>query len=171
LYNIGDERQMSKTDYGKKFEEDFQKSFSSLVDVSIDRVYDVMSGFKGHATFCDFKVYRFPNMFYFELKSVDGDYFPLKNLTNRQFEGLLNKSHIKGVHAGVIINFRLTQTLHRTYFIPIHYILKLKGQDRKAITTSDAIAVGKPLVGTLKRTRFIYDIEPFLDEITEVKER
>lgn len=150
---------------GKIFEEDFFKSFSSHVDISIDRVYDTMSGFKGHNTFCDFMVYRLPYKYYFELKSYDGDYIPLSAIRENQFQGLMNKAYIRGVTAGVIFNFRISEDFEVAYFVDIRKINELKAQDVKSVNIAICSKLGVRMAGRKLRTRYRYEVETLLAEI------
>ena len=87
---------------GKQFELVVRRAFEKVSDVSIDRLNDNTAGFKGVAGICDFIVYRKPYEFYFECKSVHGNTLPFQNITETQWNGLLEKSKTKGVFAGVI---------------------------------------------------------------------
>lgn len=87
--------------YGKKFEVKFKEDFSKLQDVSIDRIYDVTSGYAHISNVCDFICYHCPNIFYIECKSHEGNTFPFSKLT--QYDKLKDKVGIKGVRAGVVL--------------------------------------------------------------------
>ena len=87
---------------GKDFEKVIKESFEQVPDVSVDRLHDQTTGFAGSFNICDFIVYHKPNIYYIECKSVHGNTLPLSNITDRQYKGLLEKSNIEGVIAGVI---------------------------------------------------------------------
>lgn len=156
---------------GKVFEKDFFKSFPQHTNISIDRVYDTTSGFKGHRTFCDFIVYRYPSIFFFELKSYEGTAIPIKAISDNQFEGLLNKAYISGVQAGVILNYRIADSVEFAYYLDIKQILSLKSNGESIIPIEFAALQGTLLEGTKKRTRFTYNIPSFLDKILIDKKR
>lgn len=153
---------------GKTFEEDFRKSFSSHVDISIDRFKDPMGGFKGEANICDFVVYEFPYQFYFELKSYDEKSIPMTAITVNQFEGLMGKAYIRGVHAGVLLKYRW-KDVNEVHYLDIRKINELKAEGKKSISIDYARAEGVELIGEKLRTRFRYneDIPNFLRRVSE----
>ena len=102
--------------YGKKFESIVREAFEKVPNVSIDRLHDQTTGFKGSQNICDFIVYREPYEYYFECKSVHGNTLPFSNITDTQWNGLLQKSQIEGVFAGVICWWI---DHDKTVFIPI----------------------------------------------------
>jgi len=111
--------------FERKFAEDFQRSFPNG---TLDRLYDQMSGYKTISNISDFIGYNYPNIFYLECKSHEGNTFPLSNLT--QYEPLSRKVGIKGVRAGVIIWF----TDHdRVIYVPISTITKMKEDNVKSV--------------------------------------
>ena len=87
---------------GKQFENVIRKAFECVEGVSIDRLNDNTAGFKGVAGICDFIVYKEPYEYYIECKSVHGASLPFRNITDTQWSGLLEKSKIEGVYAGII---------------------------------------------------------------------
>lgn len=127
------------TNRGKQFEDHVRESFEKVPGVSIDRLHDQTSGFKGSQNICDFIVYKEPREYYFECKSVHGNTLSIHsvpkpdkkgvlhgfygNITDTQWEGLLKKSHIKGVTAGVICWWVDKDV---TSFIPIQFLQLLK---------------------------------------------
>jgi recombination protein U len=151
---------------GKKFEEDFKKSFSSFVDISIDRLKDPMGGFKGEGNICDFIVYEFPYQYYLELKSYDQKSIPMSAISSTQFEGLMGKAYIKGVTAGVLLNYRWKE-VNETYFLDIRKVNELKAQEKKSISIEYARENGIELKGERIRTRYKYIINEFLKGVAE----
>ena len=87
---------------GKQFESVVRSAFEKVPNVSIDRLHDQTTRFKGSQNICDFIVYKEPYEYYFECKSVHGASLPFSNITETQWNGLLEKSKIEGVFAGVI---------------------------------------------------------------------
>lgn len=149
--------------YGKKFEAVIRQAFEKLHNVSIDRIHDQTTKYKGSQNICDFIVYREPYEFYFECKSIHGNTFPLSNITDTQYKGLLNKSQINGVFAGIIIWWIDKDT---TKYIPIELIQALKREGVKSIRY-DFTLFNKPLrdiPGKKLRTFFNYNMEEFLNE-------
>ena len=86
---------------GKQFEEKFKQDFSSIPDSSVDRLYDVTTGYKNIKQVCDFIAYMYPNIFYIECKSHKGASLPLSNIT--QYDNLKRKVGRKGVRSGVVL--------------------------------------------------------------------
>ena len=120
---------MASINYGKKFEERFKLDFiSSMKDSSIDRIYDTMSEYKNIHNICDFICYKYPFIFYIEVKSHKGNTFPLRNLT--QYDMLLQKVGIPGVRSGVLIWFIEHD---RIIYVPISTIQKMKQNNEKSV--------------------------------------
>ena len=87
---------------GKKFEARVKADFEKILDdITVDRIYDTQNGLKNISNVCDFIVYKYPNIFYLEVKSHKGNTFPLQCLT--QYPKLIKKHGKKGVRAGVIL--------------------------------------------------------------------
>lgn len=166
---------------GKQFEYAVRECFERLPDVSIDRLYDQTNGFAGSTNICDFIVYRKPFEYYIECKSVHGNTLsiygldPKKkygNITNKQWEGMLEKSQIKGVIAGVIC-WWVDKDI--TKFIPMRDLVIARRCGYKSIRYDTVSYARKPddiaykaysfeLQGRKKRVFFDYDMEHFLKE-------
>lgn len=156
---------------GKKFEEVIKESFLKVPNVSIDRLHDQTTGYKGSQNICDFIVYKEPYEYYIECKSVHGASLPFSNITETQWNGLLEKSKIEGVFAGIIVWFVDKDV---TKFIPIELLDVLRKSGDKSIrfnslfigvqTVTGFIPV-VDLKGKKKRVFFDYDMEEFFDEI------
>ena len=149
---------------GKKFEEVIRKAFEKVPNVSIDRLHDQMTGFKGSQNICDFIVYKEPYEYYFECKSVHGNTLPFRNITDTQWNGLLEKSQIEGVFAGVIC-WWIDKDI--TLFIPIRILNSLKRTGNKSVRYDIDKYIGNvtEIKGKKKRVFFDYDMEDFLNEI------
>ena len=103
---------------GKQFEEEVEKCLRRVKGVSIDRIHDQTTGYVGSSNVCDFIVYKKPYLIYIECKSVHGNTLSIHsipkpdkrgklhgfygNISDKQWEGLLEKSKIDGVMAGVL---------------------------------------------------------------------
>lgn len=116
--------------YGKEFEGVVRKAFEKVPNVSIDRLHDQTTGFKGSSNICDFIVYREPYEYYFECKSVHGNTLPFRNISATQWNGLLEKSFIEGVYAGIICWWIQKDT---TLFIPIQILEAERLEGKKSI--------------------------------------
>lgn len=158
---------------GKQFETHIKEAFQKVPGVSIDRIHDQTNGFKDSTNICDFIVYREPYEFYFECKSIHGNTLPLTNITDNQYRGLLEKSKIPGVFAGVIC-WWVDKDI--TLFLSINLLLYLRAGDFKSIpyniiekaSTIDLCLNGSAIEikGKKKRVFFDYDMEGFLDEFS-----
>ena len=155
---------------GKKFEQVIRESFERVPGVSIDRLNDNTAGFKGIAGICDFIVYREPYEYYFECKSVHGNRLPFSNITETQWKGLMEKSQIDGVFAGVICWWI---DKDRTFFLPIQKLAVWRYFDSALQLKSISVEQAEKDVGCIeiqgkkKRVFFEYDMEEFLDDISE----
>lgn len=116
-------------DRGKEFELKFKKDFIRTVpDSSIDRIYDSVSGYKSVSNIADFICYKFPNLFFIELKSCKGASLPFLNIT--QYDKLKDKVGILGVRAGVILWLYEKDIV---MYIPISTITKMKNDGKKSV--------------------------------------
>ena len=153
---------------GKKFENVIRDAFEKVPGVSIDRLHDQTNGFKGSQNICDFIVYREPYEYYIECKSVHGASLPFNNITDTQYKGLLEKSKIEGVFAGIIC-WWIDKDI--TLYIPIQILQELKIQGYKSIRFDTDILSYKNvkiifILGKKKRVFFDYDMEEFLEEVS-----
>ena len=114
--------------YGKAFEEKFKKDFGLLEGSSIDRLFDVVSGYKSIRQVADFICYRYPNIFYIECKSHKGASLPIANIT--QYENLKKKVGIPGVRSGVIL---WLYEKDKVFYIPTATVTKLKEDGEKSV--------------------------------------
>lgn len=168
---------------GKKFEDVVRASFEKVPGVSIDRIPDQTMHHKGACNICDFIVYKKPYEYYIECKSVHGNILSIYsnpkpdkkgelhgfygNITDTQWKGLLEKSKIPGVIAGVICWWVDKDV---TLFIPIkaleiRYQLGYKSVRYDSYYTDplylpDVIRID----GKKKRVFFDYDMDQFLKE-------
>lgn len=151
---------------GKKFEQVIRESFERVPGVSIDRLNDNTAGFKGIAGICDFIVYREPYEYYFECKSINRGAFPFSNITETQWNGLLAKSKIEGVFAGVICWWTQKDV---TLFLPIEELELEKQHGWKSVRYDIEKANGViEIKGKKKRVFFDYDMEEFLNELSNM---
>lgn len=158
---------------GKQFENVIRKAFEKVPDVSIDRLHDQTTGFKGSQNICDFIVYKEPYEYYIECKSVHGASLPFRNITDTQWEGLLEKSEIEGVYAGIICWFIDKDV---TKFIPIQLLDYMrKFEDIKSYPYQFGgylLEKGMSVIelkGKKKRVFYEYNMEDFFNEIQSVR--
>lgn len=148
---------------GKIFEHIIKQAFQKVSGVSIDRLYDQTTGFKGSQNICDFIVYKEPYEYYIECKSVHGNTLPFSNITDTQWNGLLEKSQIEGVFAGVIcwwIDHDITK------FIPIQCLEWNKQNGYKSLRYDHDGTAFTVLKGKKKRVFFEYDMEEFFNDVS-----
>ena len=157
------------TNYGKKFEQKIKEACLRVPDTIVERLPDQQSGYFGSKNPCDFIVYHYPRLFYIECKSIHGDYFPLSNLTENQYQCLLERNNVECVIAGVIIWFI---NHDRTVFIPISDIKNLRENGTKSIKHTVDETVCKnyfEIEGKKNRVFFNYEMRKFLKVYRPVK--
>lgn len=151
---------------GKQFEDAVYKAFSKVPNVSIDRLMDPMAGYAGIRNICDFIVYKKPFEVYVECKSLYGNTLNFKSgITKNQWDGLLEKSKIEGVFAGVLVWY-IDHDF--TAFVPISELQWLKEQGDKSLKYYDIINRGLKYTlfpGKKKRVLFDYDAGEFLKNL------
>ena len=114
--------------YGKAFEDKFKNDFLRMPGSSIDRLYDVMNGYKSIKQISDFIGYVKPNIFYLECKTHKGASIPFDNIT--QYDDLKSKVGIPGVRAGVILWLYQKDIV---MYIPISTITQMKKDKWKSV--------------------------------------
>lgn len=158
-------KKKKKSGVGKAFEADFKKSCEMYSNISWDRIKDVTGTdgrrFKSATNIADFILYKYPNQIYLELKTSSAPRFPLSRLTEDQFVGLVKKSWIPGVKAGIMVNFTVEE---ETWFLPIEYVqVAVEESEHKSIPIGEFRSYGTRLPGEKKRVRFKYDVARFLE--------
>ena len=148
---------------GKQFELIIKEEKKKVNNVSVDRIHDQTNGFRGSKNICDFIVYKYPNQFYFECKTVHGDRLPFSNISDTQWRGLLEKSKIRGVRAGVICWWVDKDV---TAYIDITMLENIKSFVGRESIRYDCLKSPNfiPIEGKKKRIFFDYDMEEFLSE-------
>lgn len=153
---------------GKYFETIIKEAFKKVDGVSIDRVHDQTTGFAGSSNISDFIVYKKPYEVYVECKTTHGRTFPFRNITEHQWNGLLEKSKIKGVFAGIICWWVDYDT---TLFIPIQLFDKWKNDGLKSVRYDLFTYPGHGVLkikGEKKRVFFDYDLSNFVEEVAKL---
>lgn len=169
---------------GKEFENVIREAFEKVSNTSVVRLHDQTTGYLGSSNHCDFIVYRKPYELHIECKSVHGNTLSIHsipkpdkkgvlhgfygNITDTQWEGLLEKSKIPGVIAGVICWWIDSDV---TKFISIQELEITKRWGVKSIRYdhSEKIFPVIDIKGKKKRVFFDYDMEGFLDEISNTR--
>ena len=155
---------MPKVNRGKQFEQIIKQAFEKIPGVSIDRLHDQTTGYRGSQNICDFIVYKEPYEYYIECKSVHGNTLPFSNITETQWDGLLEKSKLEGVTAGILCWWI---DHDQTYFIPIELL-----QDAVQTMNAKSLNVLHPHIhsewiyipGKKKRVFFDYDFRDFFEQ-------
>lgn len=166
---------------GKKFENVIREAFEKVPNVSVDRLHDQTNGFKGSQNICDFIVYKEPYEYYIECKSVHGNTLSIHSnpkadkhgrlhgfygaITDTQWEGLLEKSKIEGVFAGIVCWWADKDMIR---FIPIQYLEFLKNRGQKSLRY-DCVEYQIIIKGKKKRVFYEYNMEDFFNEVQSVR--
>lgn len=164
-----------KVNRGKQFENIIKEAFERVPDVSVVRLHDQTTGYLGSSNHCDFIVYKKPYEYHIECKSVHGNTFPFSNITDNQYKGLLEKSKIQGVFAGLIVWWVDKDV---TAFVPIQFIEWQKTLGRKSLPYGLADGVEFEnwiscitIPGKKKRVFFDYDMDYFFHTIEKSNRR
>lgn len=155
---------------GKKFEEDFKKSvpegayFLRIKDSAMSWGQGENIRFTPKNPY-DAILFANNTLFVLELKSINGTSLPFDNIKNQQIQELLLASKCPGVKAGLIINFRKSET---TYFFPIEdFNAFMLVTDKKSINKKDLqFMYAIEIQAHKKRTRSRYDIAGFIEQVT-----
>ena len=150
---------------GKKFEQLIKQQFLEIPNVSVDRVHDQTTGYKGSSNICDFVVYKKPTLYYIECKTVHGNILPFSNITERQWTGLLTKTKIPGVIAGVLC-WWVDKGVTR--FIPIQVLEYWKQYGHKSLRYDESTPCEChhkiiDIPGKKKRVFYEYNLRYLLD--------
>ena len=156
------------TNRGKQFEDIIKKSFEKVPNVSIDRLHDQMNGYWGSKNISDFIVYKKPYEYYIECKSVNTHTLPFTNITDKQWSGMLEKSKIKGVIAGVICWYIQDDT---TLFLPIGLLQNFKNLGKKSVRFDDVDTRIIHINGEKKRVFYDYAMDSFFHQIEKQNRR
>lgn len=178
---------------GKKFEDVIEESFEKVSNTSVVRLHDQTTGYIGSTNHCDFIVYRKPKELHIECKSIHGNTLSIfstpkpdrngvlhgfyGNITDAQWKGLLEKSKIDGVVAGVICWWVDKDV---TLFIPIQLLQYLYDKGDKSVRYDCDWSIGEPgekpftfknvykcipIQGKKKRVFFDYYMDKFFEEV------
>lgn len=147
---------------GKMFEKEIREQFEKLSNVSVDRINDNV-GYAGAYNIADLIVYRKPNKYYVELKTIKGTSFPLSNINQRALTDMQYASLVSGVDCYFIIWFiDLDKTIAvnaREIYNQI-YVYERKSIGTKSFHHFDFIE----LEGVKKRKYYKYDLNKLLDD-------
>lgn len=159
---------MRKQNRGKDFEGEIRNCLEILPNVSFDRLPDPMAGYSGIRNICDFSMYNYPHMFFLECKCHYGNTLNYKgDITENQWEGLYEKSKIKGVIAGVCVWY-IDYDL--TVFVNICDLWEHRNSGAKSlnisnITTEEDKVKHFIIDGVKKKVKFKYFGDKFLNNL------
>ncbi len=121
-----------REDFGKKAEAKIREWLDRPEEgYCFDRIPDQTTGLWGSKNICDFTLYKHPNMYYIESKSVAyGDRFDFAIITDYQHNGLLEKSKIDGVFGYIIVLFVAHK---RAFILDINDIKRLEDAGTKSL--------------------------------------
>jgi hypothetical protein len=153
---------------GKDFEAQIRKGLEQHPDISVDRFPDPMAGYAGIRNICDFGVYMYPYQYYLECKAFSGNTLNFKGaITKDQWDGLQEKSQIKGVNAGVLVWF-VSHDI--TVYVPIQELVKHKEKGNKSLNIKQLNELKLIVVPAIKRrVLFDYNMKWLLQTIGEDK--
>lgn len=152
---------------GKQFEEIIRQCFERVPNTSVIRLPDPTNGYLGIRNISDFIVYHYPHQYFIECKTVHGNTLPFSNITDNQWNGMLEVSKIRGVIAGVICWWVDKDV---TLFIPIQAMEERKlMQDKHSIRFDEGMNSGLEcyeLAGKKKKVFFDYDMLDFIERVS-----
>ena len=145
---------------GKQFENEIKEQFEKIPDISVDRLYDITTGFKNQNNPCDFLVFDRGTLNYIECKAVHGNTLNFKSqIRENQWNKLLQKSYIPGVNAGILVWFIDHDT---TLWLNIQYLQALKKDGYKSFNVNKH-SYDYKLIGHKRKVFFDYDLKKFLE--------
>ena len=155
-------------DYGKDFENRFREDWSKLSDADIVRLRDVVVGYKHIKNVSDFICTIYPFTYYIDCKSLYGNTFNFKKLT--QWDEMEKHLHKKGVNPGAVIWFI---DHSKVCYVPIEEFIRLKDLGYKSIHVN---MIGNPEFNVYnipsKKLRVFMDSDySIMKEIAEEKFR
>lgn len=148
---------------GKAFEQLIRQQFEKIRDVSVDRINDIV-GYAGAYNIADLIVYRKPNKYYIECKSIRGTSFSFSNVNEKALLDMQYQSLIKGVACYYLIWFidlDLTIALNSN-----ELYIKMYGHNKKSIGVSSFDEFEYIVVnGRKKRKYYEYDLVDLLNKL------
>ena len=149
---------------GKDFEKVIKKAFELQPNLSVDRFPDPMAGYAGIRNICDFGVYFYPHYYYLECKAIRGNTLNFNSqITQDQWNGLLAKSKIRGIRAGIIVWF-IEHDI--TVYVSIQVLELLKSNGAKSLHINDLLENKIHFIkikAKKKRVLYEYDISDILE--------
>lgn len=165
---------------GKQFEKCIEEALEAVPCTTVDRQHDQTTGYLGSSNICDFIAYHYPHQYYFECKSCHGNTLSIYskpkidkngvprgfygNITDTQWNGLLDRSSYPGVIAGYFIWF-IDHDM--TIFIEAKKLEEIRNAGEKSLNFNK-FKEWSPLCyivpGKKRRILFDYDLKEFIGE-------
>lgn len=146
---------------GKQFEQDFVTSFDkSIESLTLLRLHDSVSGFKGIKNPCDFIMGTAFGTGYVELKVTKAASLAFSNITESQWDQMIVADYSLYTFCGVLAFFPEKQILR---WYPIRQLNSLRRAGAKSINPSSMPEVGFDVEFTKKRTRITIDFESLVE--------
>jgi len=152
---------------GKRFEQDFMKSIPDYCFKykfrDNPRGGEKSDKFRFTASnICDILLFDDRILYLLELKSVKGISLPFGNINKKSLREMDCKADMPRARAYLVVEYRQEK---KVYAIEVWRVLKyMEKSDRKSIPITFAESYGEEIQSHLKRTRFSYGIEEFLEE-------
>ncbi len=148
---------------GKMFEQDFFSSWEFCSHgTHLTRLYDTTNGFKGIQNPCDFIMACKFGTIYLELKATKEASFYFKNVSEHQWQSLL-EADASDYGVGGLLVFFYEKNLLMWY--PIQQLEKLRESGAKSINPDKLPGVGYPVKFYGKRVRCTFDIYSLVEAI------
>lgn len=146
---------------GKQFEQDFAASFDkSIESLTLLRLHDSVSGFKGIKNPCDFIMGTAFGTGYIELKTTKSASLPFSNITDMQWNEMTIADYSLYTFCGVLVYFQ-KHGLIKWY--PIRELNSLKKAGAKSVNPENLAEVGFSVNFKKKRTRLTIDFESLVE--------
>ena len=145
---------------GKEFEKLFKTQLEEE-GIFIQRIPDIMD-FRSINNIADFYAYSFPYMYLFECKTTAGKSLPFANISETQWNGLLEASNYNGMICGFPVWYYDCDV---TKFFTIKEFVNMKANGHKSVRFDSD--VGIEIKGTKRKVYFDYDMKQFITHANE----
>lgn len=145
---------------GKEFEKIFKTQLQE-VGVFIQRIPDIMD-FRSINNIADFYAYSFPYMYLFECKTTAGKSLPFANISETQWNGLLEASKHRGIISTIPTWF---YDMDVTKCFTINELEQVKKTGSKSIRYDSEYGI--PIDGKKRKVYFDYDMGKFVVYLKE----
>lgn len=137
----------------KQFEKNIAIQLKDIKDAYVYRLSDLVNKF-GVSNPCDYFCFYKNTFFLFEMKTTETASMPLKNISDYQYESMLEASNKKGIKAYFIVWWYSKDV---TRAIPISVIKDIKETNKKSIRFDYKDSRIIDINGTKRKLYFEYD--------------